>query len=133
LLPLYLKIFPGATVIHIRRNPNDVAASLTGKFKAGVGVLNDFNHWRELTEAYTQRVLEYSGQCASYYEIRYEDLCNQPVVQTRDLFEFLSLAFTPRVEKLLSKVTPERIGSYERWLESKKHPFRTKLKSLFGR
>lgn len=133
LLPLYIKVFPGARVVHIRRNPNDIAASLTGKFKAGVGVLNDFDHWKELTEAYTQRVLDYSDQCVSYYELQYEDLCNQPNDQAKDLFNFLALPFTPRAEKLLSKVTPDRIGSYERWQESKKHPIRTKLKSLFGK
>ncbi|MCJ7734698.1 MAG: sulfotransferase, partial [Anaerolineales bacterium] len=55
LLPLYLKFFPEATVIHIRRNPDDVAASLTGKFKTGVGILDDFAHWKMLTEAYTER------------------------------------------------------------------------------
>lgn len=133
LLPLYLRVFPGATVIHIRRNPKDIAASLTGKFKAGVGVLNDFDHWKELTEAYTQRVLDYSDQCTSYFELQYEDLCNQPKDQTKDLFTFLSLPFTPRVEKMLAKVTPDRIGSYERWQESKRHPLRFKIKSLFSR
>ena len=133
LLPLYLKVFPGARVVHIRRNPNDIAASLTGKFKAGVGVLNDLNHWKELTEAYTQRVLDHSDQCASYHEIQYEDLCTQPNDHAKDLFSFLSLPFTPRAEKLLAKVTPDRIGSYERWQESKNHPLRFKIKSLFRR
>jgi hypothetical protein len=133
LLPLYLKVFPKARVVHIRRNPNDIAASLTGKFKAGVGVLNDFDHWKELTEAYTQRVLNYSDQCAFYYELQYEDLCIKPNELTKDLFNFLGLPFTPRAEKLLAKVTPERIGSYERWQESKKHPIRARLKSLLGK
>jgi hypothetical protein len=133
LLPLYIKIFQKAVIVHIRRDPNDIAASLTGKFKAGVGVLNDFEHWKALTEAYTQRVLSYSDQCADYYELHYENLCTQPKEITKDLFEFLSLPFTPKVEKLLVKVSPERIGSYQRWQDSKKHPLRAKLRSLFGR
>jgi hypothetical protein len=133
LLPLYLKIFPEATVIHIKRNPNDIAASLTGKFKAGVGILDDFNHWKALTEAYNQRVDKYAKECLTYFEIVYEELCRQPRDQTKQLFEFLSIPFTPVAEKLLTKVTPNRIGSYQRWQESKKHPLRSKLRSIFSK
>jgi len=132
LLPLYLKIFPDAKVVHIMRNPNDVAASLTGKYKAGVGILDDFNHWKTLTEAYTKRVVEYKDQCASYYEINYDVLCTDPVNQTKELFNFLSIPYTSRTEELLTKVSSARIGSFERWQESQKHPLRSKLKSLIG-
>lgn len=132
LLPLYQKIFPGATVIHIRRNPNDVAASLTGKFKADVGILDDFNHWKALTEAYTKRVLEYKDLCASYYEISYEDFCTQPIKQTKELFNSLSISYTSKTEELLRKVSIDRIGSYHRWLEIREHPIRSRLKSFFG-
>ena len=133
LLPLYLKIFPDAKVIHIKRNPDDIAASLTGKFKSGVGVLDNFDHWKALTEAYTQRVHSYADKCASYFEIVYEELCTQPKEQTKLLFDFLSLPFTPKAEKLLVKVTTARIGSYERWKESSEHPIRSKIKSLFSK
>lgn len=130
LLPLYLTIFPQAKVIHIRRNPNDVAASLTGKYKVGIGILDDFDHWKALTEAYTQRVLNHSGDCQSYFELTYEDFCTQPQEQTQQLFNFLSIPFTQNTEKLLTKVTPSRIGSYQRWQEQQKHPWRTKIKTL---
>ena len=133
LLPLYLNIFPDAKVVDIIRNADDIAASLTGKFKAGVGVLDDFEHWKSLTEAYNQRVQTYSDKCASYFEIVYEELCTQPREQAKLLFDFLSLPFTPKAEKLLVKVTPARIGSYERWKESNKHPIRSKIKSLFSK
>ena len=133
LLPLYLKIFPEATVIHIKRNPDDVAASLTRRYKAGVGVLNDFDHWKSLTGAYTNRVISIKDQCASFYEIHYEDLCTQPQDQTKRLFNFLSIPFTPATEELLAKVTQERIGSYDRLQVAKKHPLRSKLKSLLGK
>ena len=131
LLPLYLKIFPGAKVILIKRNPDDIAASLTGKYKAGVGILDDFDHWKALTEAYHERVHTCLDKQVSHFEILYEDLCTQPKDQTKRLFEFLSLAFTPKTEKLLAKVTPSRIGSYQRWIESSKHPLRSKIKSIF--
>ncbi len=129
LLPLYIKLFPGAKIVHIRRNPEDVAASLSGKYKAGVGVLNDFTHWKTLTEAYTERVLEYSDQCSGYIELSYEEYCRDPKPQTRKLFQFLDLPFTDQTDLLLEKVTPNRIGSYERMIESQTHPLRSKLKS----
>ena len=42
LLPLYLEIFPGAKIVHIRRNQNDVAASLSRRTKSGVGKLDEY-------------------------------------------------------------------------------------------
>ena len=134
LLPLYLKIFPEAKIIHIRRNPNDVAASLSGKYKAGVGVLNDFNHWKTLTEAHTQRVLDYSGICSAYFELSYENFCRDPKPYTKDLFQFLDIPFTDKTNLLLENVTPSQIGSYQRMIEAQKHPLRSKIRSwLRGR
>jgi hypothetical protein len=132
LLPLYLKIFPGAKVVHIKRNPYDIATSLAGKNKAGVGVLDDFDHWKNLTDAYNQRVQDFKEMSPAYYEIIYEDLCTQPVQQTKQLFNFLGIQFTPNTEKLLEKVTPSRIGSYRRWQEDRNHPWLARIKSFLG-
>jgi hypothetical protein len=132
LLPLYIKIFPGAKVVHIVRDPNDIAASLTGKDKAGVGLLADFDHWKKLTDAYNQRVLDHKDRCSAYYQIVYEDLCLDPKQYTRQLFDFLGIPYTQHTEKLLEKVTPARIGSYRRWQENRKHPWRARIKSFLG-
>jgi hypothetical protein len=130
LLPMYLEIFPKAKVIHIRRNINDIAASLTMKYKEGVGVLDDFEQWKELAEAYTQRVLDYSGICFSYYEINYEELCIEPETQIKALLNHLELPFTNKLYPILSKVTTSRIGSYQRFLDAKKHPWRSNIKAF---
>ncbi|MGK7943683.1 MAG: sulfotransferase [Microcystaceae cyanobacterium] len=115
LLPLYLAIFPDAKVVHIRRNPNDVAASLSQKSKRGIGKLDNFEHWRELTLAYTNRVIEYSAQASAYHELAYEEFCNNTEEIIQSLFEFLDLPYTKKTEQLLSKVSSSRIGSYERY------------------
>ena len=132
LLPLYLKLFPDAKVVHIHRNPEDIAASLSGKYKAGVGILNDFDHWKALTTAYNQRVVDFSGECSSYIELSYEDFCRDPEPHTRELFQFLDLAFTDQTTSLLVNVTPSRIGSYQRMLEAQKHPLRSRIKTWFS-
>lgn len=112
LLPLYLDIFPQAKVIHIRRNPDDVAASLCQRNKRGVGKLDDFHHWRKLTLDYTERVIEYSNISHAYHEIKYEEFCTNSEPVTNALFEFLNIHFTSDTKQLLSKVSPSRIGSY---------------------
>ncbi len=115
LLPLYLALFPGARVVHIRRNPDDVAASLCRRQKYGVGKLDDFEHWKQLTLAYTGRVLEYAEQASAYHELEYEAFCTRSEPVTRELFEFLGLEFGVDTRKLLEKVTPSRIGSFDKY------------------
>jgi hypothetical protein len=133
LLPLYLKIFPRAVVIHIRRMPEDVAASLSGKYKEGTGVLNDFHHWKTLTEAYTQRVLDHADDCFAYYELSYETFCKNPEPLARELFRFVDLPFTADTLQLLEEVSPDRIGSYQRMLETRRNPFKVKIRSWFSK
>lgn len=114
LLPLYLEIFPKAKVVHIRRDPNDVAASLCKRKKRGVGVVDQFDHWKKLTLEYTKRVDEYANKCHAYHEILYEDFCTNSTVTTKQLFDFIGLTFNENTEAMLKEVTPSRIGSYKR-------------------
>lgn len=118
LLPLYLDIFPEAKVVHIRRNPDDVAASLCQRDKRGVGKLDDFDHWRKLTLDYTERVIEYSNVAHAYHEIKYEEFCTKKKPVTKALFKFLNIRFSRKTKQLLSKVTPSRIGSYDAYLRA---------------
>lgn len=128
LLPLYLELFPAARVVHIRRDLDDVAASLCGKDKPGVGQLDDFDHWRHLAEAYVNRVSELSGACRSYHALAYEDFCRDSGEVIQTLFDFLGLEFTEKTSKVLKKVSPERIGSFERRAQP-----RRRLRNLFAR
>jgi hypothetical protein len=116
LLPMYLELFPEATVVHIRRDPDDVAASLCRRVKRGVGVKDDFGHWRDLTQAYADRVLDNADKCRRYCEISYESLCTDGKNTVLDLFDFLGVEFTDRIEEMLGGITTARIGSYERRL-----------------
>ena len=134
LLPLYLDIFPKATVVHIRRNPNDVAASLSSKSKRGVGKYDDFEHWRKVTLKYTDRVVSYADKARAYHEIQYEEFCTASEDVVQNLFAFLDLAFTKDTKKLLTEVSPARIGSYQRYQKNKtEHGIKKFSKSLLYR
>ena len=102
LLPLYLAVFPGARVLHIVRDPDDVAASLARTPKRGVGVLRDFIHWRQLAIEYAARV----RWCAERHphpqlEIRYEELCREPARVARGAFDFVGIPFTDEARRLV--------------------------------
>jgi hypothetical protein len=115
LLPLYLELFPNAKIIHIRRNLDDVAASLCEKHKMGVGQKDDFNYWKQLAQAHVERVWEFSRNYPYYFELTYEAFCQTPTQVTRKLFNFIGLQYTETIQNLLKqRVSTSRIGSYKR-------------------
>lgn len=100
LLPLYLAIFPGARVLHIVRDPDDVAASLSRRRKRGVGVRRDPIRWRELAEAYVARVRWCAERHSNpYLELGYEELCRDPGRVMRRAFGFAGLPFSDEAER----------------------------------
>lgn len=116
LLPLYLQLFPGARVLYIRRDPDDVAASLSRRPKKAVGVLTDPEHWKRLCLAYAERV----AFCREHYpnahcEIQYEEFCNEPARVTARVFDFVGLPFTPEAKSFVEeRLDPSRPGSAAR-------------------
>jgi len=90
-LPLYLEIFRSAQLLHIVRNENDVAVSLSAHEKKGVGRNADLNFWQELQRQYVERARENGRRHKSYFEFRYEDFCLRPGEMMRSVFEFLNL------------------------------------------
>jgi len=133
LLPLYLEVFPQAKVVHILRDPNDVAASLCQKRKKGVGLLDNFDHWKKLSLQYTERVISCSDKASEFYELQYEDFCNESISVTKKLFEFLEIPFTENTKKLLNKVHPSRIGSYHRYSKQKNMNLLKHINNLLNR
>ncbi|WP_149498421.1 sulfotransferase [Roseiconus lacunae] len=96
LLPLYLDVFPNCKVLFIRRDPYDIAASLSHREKPGVGVFNDPQHWKKLTLAHFERVETFGRQHHSYHVVGYEELCQRPVEVGRRIHQFLELPFSDR-------------------------------------
>lgn len=116
LLPLYLVLFPNARVLHIVRDPDDVAASLAHKPKRSVGVLRDQAHWKRLALAYVERVREcVAGSSQPSLEISYEGMCRNPEAELAPVFAFAGLAFDDAARAFASRrLEPSRIGSARR-------------------
>jgi hypothetical protein len=115
-LPLWLVLFPRAKVLHIARNPDDVAASLCRRRKRDVGVLRDFIHWRQLCLAYSGRVRGVAeGLAGRYLEIAYEGLCREPERVLPGAFAFAGIEWNEAVRDFaVAEVDPSRIGSAAR-------------------
>jgi hypothetical protein len=102
-LPLYLKIFPNAQLLHIIRNEDDVAASLAASNKKGLGVNADLDFWKVLQRQHVSRAREYGMRHEQYYEFCYEDFCRRPVEIVQDVFKYLDVPFTEATEQFLTQ------------------------------
>jgi hypothetical protein len=134
LLPLYLDWFPDAKLLLIRRDPDDIAASLAHRSKPGVGLKSDPAFWRQLTLAHLERVDQYARDWPAYHEVQYEELCRSPVDVARGIFEYLELPYDDRAQGLVrATVKTDRIGT-RHWSESKWRWEKTKhrTKHLLG-
>jgi hypothetical protein len=77
-LPMYLKLFPKARVIHLIRNGMDVALSLQQRNTVDGEVLdkrlNDLLFNFKLWETYVEKGNSYNGKVKNFLEVKYEDL-----------------------------------------------------------
>ena len=122
-----------AKLLLIRRNPDDVAASLAHRHKPGVGIKNEPQHWKSLTLAHLARVQEYSAG-HPFHEVEYERLCREPVPTAEPVFEFLELPFDEDAERRVrATVKTDRIGTQD-WSETRWRCEKAKrrFKELFG-
>lgn len=112
LLPLYLDVFPNSKILFIRRDPDDIAASLSHREKPGVGVHKDPEHWKKLTLAHFERVESFGKSHAWFHEVGYEDLCLNPVSVGRRVHEFLDLPYTADHEQIYKRTMHrDRVGT----------------------
>ena len=110
-LPLFLEIFPKARLLHIVRNENDVAESLSSRSKKDVGLNSDRNFWRSLHRQHVERARQYGSKHDNYVEFSYEDFCQRPVEVTKSIFDYLALPFTEDLRTFLeATVYRHRIG-----------------------
>ncbi|QDV44877.1 hypothetical protein Enr13x_47480 [Stieleria neptunia] len=112
LLPLYLDVFPDCKILFIRRDPDDIAASLSHREKPGVGVYKDPEHWKKLTMAHFERVETFGRAHRWYHEVGYEELCLEPVAVGRRIHDYLELPYTKEHEQVYRRTMHrDRLGT----------------------
>ncbi len=104
-LPLWLKIFPRARVIHIFRHGLDVAISLHRRELRGLTHMRDsplytgLDFCLKLWERYTVQCFRYRALGPGrYFEIKFEDLLSAPEAHLKRLVRFLGIR--PAKDKL---------------------------------
>lgn len=120
-LPLWLKLFPKARVIHVIRNGIDSSLSLWRRCqKLGVGApyCLDLNYCFDLWERYVNEGLRLRSLSEQrYYEIHYEHLLDDPLPQIRDLLTFVGMPIGYG-ESLVKQINGPNRGA-QHWLD---HP-----------
>lgn len=119
LMPAYVRLFPDAWLVCIRRDVDDIAASLAHREKPGVGVKNDRQFWRDLAAAHLDRALEYGRKHPRFHLLEYEDLCRKPLETVKTMFDFLELELPESAHEGIRKsVRTDRIGTAQ-WSETR--------------
>ena len=98
-MPRILAFWPDARIIHIRRDPKDVYASLRKSGKAGTPQ-SFVERWSAVL-AVAERDKAAAG--AHYTETTYEGLVRAPEAVMRDLLDFLSEPWEPAVASFAGK------------------------------
>lgn len=112
-LPVLKRIFPGAYLIHMIRDPRDVYLSRTKAVWSSSRT--DLSHWVAYRAQYSMgRRLGTKLFKERYYEIHYEDLLIQPVEELEKISEFLGVVYEPQMlnfsESAQDLVFPEEMS-----------------------
>jgi len=92
-LPLLIKLFPQARIIHLVRDGRDVALSYLG-FDSGPTTVRDAaRYWRYM--AGVGRHFHKERPDVPYIEVRYEDLVLEPEAGIKEICRFLDIQYEP--------------------------------------
>ena len=131
-LPLWLRVFPGARLIHVRRHGLDVAVSLMqrsravlrewpGRVKPFEGKLvtdsarclslpGAFQLWTHYMEQAAAHLAAFKGDVL---DLRFEDLLADPAAHCHRLAEFAGVRFSPgQLERAIGTIRSDRAHSY---------------------
>jgi len=120
-LPIWLRLFPGARVIHVLRNGIDVSISLhrrevkVGSRNPDVAEnLNCFADYLRLWEDYVGGCLEHvsSFPNGDYRQVRYENLLVDPGRELGEILEFLKITpSTSKFERVKKSIKTSRLDN----------------------
>ena len=93
-IPVLLRIFPDAKVLHIYRDGRDVALSWLGTEFGPTNVFGAATTWRRLVASGRR---DGASRPGSYLEVRYEELLEAPERTMRSICEFVGEPFVEAV------------------------------------
>ncbi|MBA9005621.1 sulfotransferase family protein [Thermomonospora cellulosilytica] len=111
-IPVLLRLFPDAQIVHLIRDGRDCVASLKEMPWYKLDSYHALSTWIEAIDA-GRRAARLLGP-DSYHELRYEDLVDDPEHQLRRLCEFLGVEYGPQMAEP-SAVAPEAVPSRKVW------------------
>ena len=115
-LPMYLKLFPKAKVIHFVRNGMDVALSMQQRNSVDGEVLNErlndltFNF--KLWETYVKKGNSYTEKVKNLLEVKYEDLLEKNTKVLNEIADWGNIDLKP----YLGRVRPSTEKFYQKEL-----------------
>jgi len=98
-LPKLTRLFPGAKIIVIWRNPQSVVSSILAAGKKHHFFLNSSLPLRSIIGfgQMQEDVLALRAQGESVYDLRFEDLAEDPETHLKSICQFLEIPFDPRM------------------------------------
>jgi len=103
------EVFPSAKFIHIYRDPRDVVASMRRMEWTRGSVRDEARNWRKILDDHRRLSAEFP--VATYTEVCFETLVQQPEAELRRLCGFLGEAFEPAMLRYYER---EQSGFHER-------------------
>ena len=100
--------YPHAKMIHVLRDPRDVAASIKSR-DWNITLERTCNEWQKSAQLAQLNQQKYSG---SYLAIRYEDLVDNPETIVRQICEVIELEYTPELLKMEGQLGWRGSNSY---------------------
>ena len=100
--------YPNAKMIHVLRDPRDVAASINSR-GWNITLERTCKEWQKSAQLAQVNQQKYSG---SYLAIRYEDLVGNPETIIRQVCEIVELEYTPELLKMEGQLGWKGSNSY---------------------
>jgi len=110
LLPLYLRIAPGASIVHIVRSHDAVADSLLRSHHNEIPDMKRKEFWVDLRRQYVNRVRDFGPRFeGKYVEVNYEAVCLSPHDTMKGLLYSLDLPVTDGVVRKCGGIYKRRV------------------------
>ena len=117
----WLELFPNARLINIVRDPMDVLGTLPADYSrfspSGERPQDAPAFWGELWNAYTRKTRAAMDRAGRAVEVRFQDLCDQPVDTMRRIVDALGLDCSVQAQDFEPlNILPAKVGAHQAWM-----------------